>query len=163
MDEGFYAKRGHGMKQMNQVHRNLIVALPNLCKHYPVVYIISEYQEKQFGDDRSMCLKDSWGAELALDPTHANAIVIKREHSAFSSREYAAYIHENHISEVILTGVLTEWCVRATALDAIAKGLQVTLVLDGIATGDDEEENRVKTLDELMRKGAVIKQLSDLL
>ncbi len=162
-EEGFYARRGHGMENIQQLFKNLSDTLPSLSKQYKIVYVVSEFTEKQFGEDKSMCLKDTWGAELALGPQYAQAIITKHEQSAFSSKEFLDYLKQNQVSELILMGVLTEWCIRATAIDGVNNGLKVILVCDGVATGEDEESNRIKTFDELKQMGVVLKNMSDIL
>lgn len=53
----------------------------------------------------------------------------------------AEYLHEHHVREVFVMGLATDYCVKATALDAANLGFETHLVLDGcrgvdLKTGD---------------------------
>jgi nicotinamidase/pyrazinamidase len=53
----------------------------------------------------------------------------------------AEYLREKHVDEVYVMGLATDYCVKATALDAIQLGLRTAVIEDGcrgvgIAPGD---------------------------
>ena len=58
----------------------------------------------------------------------------KNRSDAFSTLELDAYLRENHVDRLLLTGLDGAYCVDATARGALNRGYQVTLFQDGIAT-----------------------------
>lgn len=66
----------------------------------------------------------------------------KRRSDAFSNPELDAFLRENYVDHVILTGLDGAYCVNATAHGALNRGYRVTLFQDGIATesGKDMEK-----------------------
>ena len=81
------------------------------------------------------CVQGTEGAELhpALDRTHIDAVVDKGQapstegYSGFEGTHLADLLHERGITEVTVTGLATDYCVKNTALDALRNGFQVTV------------------------------------
>lgn len=105
------------------------------------------------------CVADTPGAEL-MPPLSAAAgdIVIHKGtsidgegYSAFDSTQLEARLRELKIGRVSVAGIATEYCVRATALDANRSGLETILLTDLIRPV--EESASPKTLTELGRAG----------
>ena len=161
--EGYYANKPHNMASINGIKEKIKNSLPELCKNYSVVYIISEFKDKQFGDNKSICVKGSKGCNLILDRRFASKVIIKNDLSAFSNDEYLHFLKLYNIKKIIIMGVLTEYCVKETVLDALNKKFEVIVVEDCIATGGDEEENRINTIKELKEKGAIFLSLQNIL
>lgn len=64
-----------------------------------------------------------------------NEIAIKkRRYSAFFATELGLFLREQGIERVVLCGVKTNVCVRATAQDAFANGFSVVVVGDAVNT-----------------------------
>ena len=53
--------------------------------------------------------------------------IVKRRHSAFFATELALFLNEQRVERVILCGVKTNVCIRATAQDAFAAGFEVVV------------------------------------
>jgi maleamate amidohydrolase len=51
----------------------------------------------------------------------------KRRYSAFFATDLALFLHEQKISRVLVAGVKTNVCIRATAQDAFANGFDVVI------------------------------------
>ncbi len=58
----------------------------------------------------------------------------KSRSDAFSTPELDAYLRENQVDQLLLTGLDGAYCVDATARGALNRGYRVTLFQDGIAT-----------------------------
>jgi nicotinamidase/pyrazinamidase len=93
------------------------------------------------------CVAGSPGAAFhpALDPTRFEAVFCKGAHAAaYSGFEGADekgtplgdWLREHGVDQVDVVGIATDYCVRATALDAVAAGLR-TRVLLGLTAGVD--------------------------
>lgn len=80
----------------------------------------------------------------------ANEIeIVKRRFSAFFATELALFLHEQTIEQVIICGVKTNVCVRATAQDAFAHGFEVVVVKD--ATNSNREHLAAASLEDIER------------
>jgi nicotinamidase/pyrazinamidase len=98
-----------------------------------------------------------------LDPQPFDAIFLKGEHAAaysgFEGRTtegttLVQWLREQDITDVDVCGIATDYCVRATTLDAVRSGFNVRLLTDlcaGVA-----EETSTAALDEVRSAGAVL-------
>jgi nicotinamidase/pyrazinamidase len=96
-----------------------------------------------------------------LDPQPFDAIFLKGEHAAAYSgfegrsadgRPLAEWLRDHAITAVDVCGIATDYCVRATALDAVREGFEVRLLSDlcaGVA-----EQTSAAALDEMRAAGA---------
>lgn len=76
----------------------------------PVHHLAGAHDAKFFGDFR---------------PDGQNEIIVyKRRFSAFFATDLALFLTEQRIGRVIIAGVKTNVCIRATAQDAFANGLE---------------------------------------
>lgn len=65
---------------------------------------------------------------------HPEIEITKRRYSAFFGTDLALFLREQGVDDVIICGVKTNVCVRATAQDAFANGFQVQVVRDAVNT-----------------------------
>ncbi|MCW2533928.1 MAG: Isochorismatase hydrolase [Blastococcus sp.] len=73
-----------------------------------------------------------WG-ELTLEPAPGEPIVVKQYASAFFGTSLASTLHGAGVDTVVLAGVSTSGCVRATAMDALNSGFRPQVVRDACA------------------------------
>ncbi len=111
----------------------------------PVVHVWSTVNRS--GDNRMphqkrngvwMCLEDSAGHACpdVLRPRKKETIIHKTFFSAFSTGQLDLVLHELNADALIIAGVHLHACVRATALDAYAKGYSVVVAEDSTASND---------------------------
>jgi nicotinamidase/pyrazinamidase len=117
------------------------------------------------------CVHDTWGAELVpgLDVVQGAGLVRKGDdgrdgYSAFSVRdpvtgrvgatELEAQLRSRGIEQVVVVGLATDYCVKETALDALAKGFQVTVVRRCARAVDLEPGDGDRALATVMAAGA---------
>ncbi|AHF81023.1 nicotinamidase [Thermococcus paralvinellae] len=106
------------------------------------------------------CVQNTEGAKFVVKLPE-DAIIIskadkpdKEAYSGFEGTNLAEMLKENGIRKVYICGVATEYCVRATALDALRYGFEVYILKDAIKGINPEDEEKV--LKELEKKGAKI-------
>jgi len=111
------------------------------------------------------CVVESPGVEFhpALDPQPFDSVFRKGEYAAaysgFEGRnddgvELAEWLRGHGVTDVDVCGLATDHCVRATALDAVAAGFGVRVLLDlcaGVAPGTTSA-----ALEEMSAAGAVL-------
>lgn len=119
------------------------------------------------------CVAETWGAELypALDVPEGTPIVRKGSngedgYSAFTMRDPASghdvptmlqpLLQTAGVDEIVVTGLATDYCVKATALDAIRLGLAVTVLTDAVAAVNVREGDADHALDEMREAGVIL-------
>jgi nicotinamidase/pyrazinamidase len=110
------------------------------------------------------CVQGTKGAELHPSlPREKIDVVIdagyERDlegYSGFEETDLAAVLREHGVQEVTLVGLATDYCVRASALDALREGFRVTLDRAGVRGIDVEPGDSERALDELRDAGATV-------
>ncbi len=119
------------------------------------------------------CVADSWGAELhpALDAPPGTCIVRKGSngedgYSAFTMRDAVTgadvptilqpLLETAGVQEVVVVGLATDYCVKATALDSARLGFRTTVLTDAIAAVNVQEGDGRRALEEMAAAGVVI-------
>jgi nicotinamidase-related amidase len=74
---------------------------------------------------------EGWQLHAGLRPLETDCAVNKRHGSAFQGTGLGQELEARAISRLIVTGLVTHGCVKATCLDAVKLGYGVTLVKDG--------------------------------
>ena len=120
--------------------------------------ITSDYQEDQFRQGLSICIPGTEGHAIDINADKSNIYFSKTQHSCFSSPAFIDHLKEQRVEELIICGFLAEYCVQATAIDALKNGYTVTLIRDCIGTGDDVQDKKEQMLLMLKEKGASIKE-----
>ncbi len=112
------------------------------------------------------CVQGTEGAEFVVE-LPADAVIIskatdpdKEAYSGFEGTNLAEILKERGVKRVYVCGVATEYCVRATALDAVKHGFETYLLKDAVKGVNPEEEK--KTLEELQRAGVKLIECSSL-
>jgi maleamate amidohydrolase len=101
-----------------------------------------------------------WG-ELALAPAADDALLVKQHASSFAGTSLAATLHASGVDTVVVAGVSTSGCVRATATDALAAGFRPIVVAE--ACGDRTDALHRQNLADLDAKYADVVALDDAL
>ena len=71
----------------------------------------------------------------AIAPDADDMHLLKPRHSAFHQTALAHLLQEADVDRLLITGIATEACVLATALDARIRDLDVVVVADCAASG----------------------------
>ncbi len=110
------------------------------------------------------CVRNTKGAEFhpGLDTSKIDKVISKGTgnkddgYSAFETEELdlAAYLKEKGINELYFTGLATEYCVKASALDAAKNGFKTYVVSDAVK-GIDVNPGDIKRAVEEMKKAGI--------
>lgn len=122
------------------------------------------------------CVQKTRGAELhsAIDPHAVNLFVkkgddpLKEAYSAFDGhdeqgRRLDDHLKERRIETVYLTGLTTDYSVRATALDALKLGYKVYVITDAIRAVNLQRKDGARALKEINKAGAHLRESKTLL
>lgn len=108
------------------------------------------------------CVQGTRGAEFhpAMDDLDVDAVVdVGREredegYSGFEKSDLAEILRERKVEEVFVCGLATDYCVRASAIDACREGFDVTVVADAIRAVDVNPGDGERALDDVRAAGA---------
>jgi nicotinamidase/pyrazinamidase len=119
------------------------------------------------------CVQGTKGAAFRpdLDLPGSTVIVTKGDtprddgYSAFDGHDAAGHdlaslLDERNINRLLVGGLATDYCVRASVLDAVANGVDTVLLLDAIRGIDLEEGDVARAIDEMLRAGATTATLA---
>lgn len=117
------------------------------------------------------CVADTWGAEFHPDLVVDGPVVRKGSngedgYSGFTMRdpeteetmptELEAMLRDWGVTSLVVAGLATDYCVRATALDGVDAGFTVRLMSDAVRSVDLETGDGDRALDEMGSAGVEI-------
>jgi len=112
------------------------------------------------------CVQESSGADFHSDfESHRITHVFLKGtqnkddgYSAFeaTNTDLEAYLRENNITDLDVCGLATDYCIRATVLDALSKGFKVRLFTDAIDAVNLNPDDGATALAEMQAAGAVL-------
>ena len=117
------------------------------------------------------CVQDTWGAELDPALSVRGPVVRKGAHgedgySGFSMRnpaggmpiqtELDATLARGGAKRLVVCGLATDYCVKATALDGVRLGYDTAVLLDAVRPVDLAPGDGDKALDEMAEAGVLL-------
>ncbi len=124
------------------------------------------------------CVADTWGA--ALHPDLVTAMGARRirkgsngedGYSGFTMRdpttgeetstELDALLRDGGVERVVVVGLATDYCVKATALDAVRLGYETSLLTDAIAAVDLAPDDGTRAIEEMAAAGVRLLRSAD--
>jgi nicotinamidase/pyrazinamidase len=108
------------------------------------------------------CVAGTHGAEWApgLELPPGTQVISKGKqaesegYSAFDGTHLCMHLRALGVRRVFLCGLATDYCVRATALDALREGFDVVLLVDAIRAADVRPGDGIRALAQLEARGA---------
>jgi nicotinamidase-related amidase len=86
-------------------------------------------------------------------------IFVKTEGDAFTTITLTSFLDQNKATEIIITGLLAEKCVNATALGGLSRGYDIYLVPEAI--GGKSIKSKEKAFKKLSKQGVKIIGISN--
>lgn len=117
------------------------------------------------------CVRGSWGAELHPSLEVEGEVVRKGTggedgYSGFTVRDPESgetastnleqLLRDRGVTRNVVVGLATDYCVKETALDSLAKGFETTVSRGAIAAVDLEPGDGARALEEIERSGGRI-------
>jgi nicotinamidase/pyrazinamidase len=117
------------------------------------------------------CVQETWGAQLHPSLAVKGPIVRKGSHgedgySGFSMRDPAggetipteldSTLAQAGVKRIVVCGLATDYCVKATALDGVRLGYDTALLLDAIRAVDLTPGDGARALDEMAAAGTML-------
>jgi nicotinamidase/pyrazinamidase len=110
------------------------------------------------------CVAGTWGAELhpRLRAEGISEFVKKGDdpdkeaYSGFDGTGLADILRSKGVERVFVCGLATDYCVKATALDAIRNGFKTYVVVDAVRAVDVNPGDGERALEEMRMAGAIL-------
>ncbi len=117
------------------------------------------------------CVRSTWGAELhpglvAGDPIVRKGANGEDGYSGFTMRdpvtaetiptELEALLRDRGIERVVVSGLATDYCVKATALDAMRLGFETAVLADAVRAVDLEPGDGSRAIEEMAAAGVSV-------
>jgi nicotinamidase/pyrazinamidase len=117
------------------------------------------------------CVRDTWGAafhpDLAVEGPavrkgtegedgYSGFTVADPETGARFATPLDEMLRERSIARVVIAGLATDYCVKATALDAATGGYSTVVLRDGVRAVDLEPGDGERAFDEMRAAGVVV-------
>ena len=107
------------------------------------------------------CVRETEGAALskALTHAHIDEIVSKgtnrttEGYSAFDGTGFEERLRAAGVKRLFIGGLATDYCVRATALDAARRGFDVVVLTDAVAAVNVDPTDEDRALKEMRAAG----------
>lgn len=127
---------------------NGLVDLAHLY-HFPVIYIQHANQ--------SILKEGTDGFQLhpALKPTREDLRVLKRHGNAFLDTTLQSILESRGLEFLIVTGMVTQGCIRATSLGGVELGYQMFLVKGGHSNYNQDAPTIIKAHQEELEQAGV--------
>ena len=111
------------------------------------------------------CVQGTEGAELhpSLDRAKVDVVINAgyepelEGYSGFEETELERVLRRRDVERLTVVGLATDYCVRATALDALDRGFDVTVDRDGIRGIDVEPGDSERALAEIEAAGGTVR------
>jgi nicotinamidase/pyrazinamidase len=117
------------------------------------------------------CVAETWGAAFHPDLVVAGPVIRKGSngedgYSGFTMRdpvsgetvptELPRLLEAAGIERVVVAGLATDYCVKATVLDALARGLSTTVLAEAIRAVDLEPGDGERAIEQMRAAGAEV-------
>jgi nicotinamidase/pyrazinamidase len=117
------------------------------------------------------CVGDTWGAEFHPDlmvdgPVVRKGVNGEDGYSGFTMRdpstqetvptELSGLLRDRGVTGLVICGLATDYCVKSTALDGLAEGFPVRLLVDAVRSVDLKEGDGGRALAEVEAAGGTL-------
>jgi nicotinamidase-related amidase len=88
-------------------------------------------------------VRGSWGADVIeeLKPVEGDIVIFNYSQNAFSYTELDLILRNKAITNLVLSGLVTNWSIESTARDAVARGYTISTISDCCQSFSDEMHN----------------------
>lgn len=108
------------------------------------------------------CVQNTWGAEFhPLLRLPKNVIIISKAfeseveaYSGFQRTELDNILKENGVKRLFVAGLATDYCVKATVLDALKLGYEVYVLVDAVKGVNVRPNDSENAINEMIKAGA---------
>ena len=102
-------------------------------------------------------LTDNWKIDERIDKRDNDLTIQKFHGNAFSGTDLETVLCTRNIKEILICGLVSNGCVKATCIGGLALGLKVALLKNGHTNWDKNALDRIHSVElELIQKGVKV-------
>lgn len=106
---------------------------------------------------------DAWQLHPEIQPLDDENIIHKLHGNSFEDTSLHDKLEKRNLSVLVITGLVTHGCVKATSLGALDKGYKVMLISDGHSNFSKDAPKLIEKWNQVINeKGAVLIRTQDL-
>ncbi|HWP81891.1 MAG TPA: nicotinamidase [Bacteroidota bacterium] len=153
----------------------VVPVINELMDRFPVVVASKDWHPHQtvhFQKWPVHCVHNTRGAEFhpKLESTKIQQVFLKGTgnkddgYSAFEATNLnlTEFLKQRGVTDLYVVGLATDYCVRASALDAVKAGFHTTVVKDAVAAVNLQPHDGEQALEEMRKAGVRIVSSSDI-
>ena len=157
-------------------HGDRVVPVINtLMDRFPVIVASKDwhpYHTGHFDKWPVHCVHNSPGAEFHPDLASERIDQVFLKGTGAKDDGYSAYeatnanleqyLKDHRVDDLYVVGLATDYCVRQSALDAVARGFKTSVVTDAVAAVDVHPGDGERALKEMQAAGAALVSSADI-
>lgn len=96
--------------------------------------LIIHVRHENIKQDASFFLPNTFGADIHsnVTPQEGETVITKHQISSFVDTGFESKLRSRKVGNLVICGMQTDWCVRATTLDALKSDFRVMVIEDAI-------------------------------
>ncbi|HZH91278.1 MAG TPA: isochorismatase family protein [Pyrinomonadaceae bacterium] len=159
----------------------VVPVVNELQKHFDLIIATKDWHPAGHSSFASLwpphCVQETAGAEFVagLDTSRVARVFLKGtdteidSYSGFFDNEHRRatglgdYLKERGVTDVVVVGLATDYCVKYTALDAVMLGFKTTVVVDACRGVEVQEGDSARALEEMAAAGVRLMESRQLL
>ena len=148
---------------------HIVPVINNLMNHFDLILASRDWhpeESRHFEYWPRHCVKDTKGADYHddLNTAKINLELFKGTenvddgYSAFeaTNMNLLQVLRDNDVTELYVTGIATEFCIRATVLEALKNDIRTFVITDAVKGIAAKPEDPEKALEEMKQAGATL-------
>jgi nicotinamidase-related amidase len=143
--------------EAEQVLKNINTLITNARQvGVPVIFVQHANENTLIRDS------ENWQLHPEIQPREDEVIIHKLHGDAFIDTQLKDVLEGENVKVLVVTGLVTHGCVKATSLGALKRGYQVLLVSDGHSNFSKDAPKLIKKWNRaISRKGAELIETKD--
>ena len=142
----------------------VVPVINRLLEKFPIIVASKDWHPHQtvhFEKWPVHCVHNTLGADFhpALDSVKIQQVFLKGTrnkddgYSAFEATnlDLVKFLKEKNVTDLYVVGLATDYCVRASALDAVKQGFKTFVVQDAVAAVNVHPEDGQKAFEEMQK------------
>ena len=152
----------------------VVAVINELMRRFDVIVASKDWHPPEtvhFRNWPTHCVQNTQGAEFhpQLEGSRIPQVFLKGTgdrddgYSAFEATNVSLeeYLKSKGVTDLYVTGLATDYCVRASVLDAVRRGFLTSVVTDAVAAVDVNPDDGRRALEEMAAAGARLVISSD--
>ena len=117
-------------------------------KGYRVIYVQHNNRQLSRGTE-------DWEIDNRIIRNQDDRIIQKAHGNAFKNTDLESYLEENQINDILIAGLVSHGCVRATSIGGQERGFNTRLLKDGHTNWNKDAESKIRATEVELQKSGI--------